>query len=109
MPPQVNTSVIAEVVDTTAPSAVKPVEYDADEYAGEIAEAEKEFFFEQYIETGKVQQFDVKENSLDPMDVIGAFDEYIANKNLDIKGSEKIDSEAYFGGYRYCFYIQKGN
>ncbi|ETO82449.1 hypothetical protein F444_03407 [Phytophthora nicotianae P1976] len=31
MPPQVNTSVIAEVVDTTAPSAVKPVETNTQE------------------------------------------------------------------------------
>ncbi|ETO82444.1 hypothetical protein AM587_10000326 [Phytophthora nicotianae] len=102
-------SVVYENDHTSDSKELNNSEYDADEYAGEIAEAEKEFFFEQYIETGKVQQFDVKENSLDPMDVIGAFDEYIANKNLDIKGSEKIDSEAYFGGYRYCFYIQKGN
>ncbi|KAI9994330.1 hypothetical protein PInf_010936 [Phytophthora infestans] len=62
----------------------------------EIAEAENEFFFEQYIETGKVKQFDVNDIFLDPMDVIGAFNEYIASKNLDIKGSEMIDSNAYF-------------
>ncbi|ETM41095.1 hypothetical protein L914_13107, partial [Phytophthora nicotianae] len=82
---------------------------NSNDYTEDIAEADNEFFFEQYIETGKVQQFDVKENSLDPLDVIGAFNEYIASKNLDIKVSEMIDSNAYFGGYRYCFYIQKGN
>ncbi|GMF37986.1 unnamed protein product [Phytophthora lilii] len=116
---QPNTPAIAEVVHTPTPSVIKPVEVsntnfgiginNSNDYAEEIAEAEKEFFFEQYIETGKVKQFDVKENSLDPLDVIGAFNEYIACKNLDIKGSEMIDSYAYFGGYRYCFYIQKGN
>ncbi|KAI9991456.1 hypothetical protein PInf_019139 [Phytophthora infestans] len=112
MSPQPNTPAIAEVVHTPTPSVIKPVEVsnivvskvpELDESIiapviadKEIAEAENEFFFEQYIETGKVKQFDVKENSLDPMDVIGAFNEYIASKNLDIKGSEMIDSNAYF-------------
>ncbi|EEY62147.1 uncharacterized protein PITG_14041 [Phytophthora infestans T30-4] len=111
--PELDESIIAPVIaDSVVYNEDQSSESELNnlnDHTEEIAEAENEFFFEQYIETGKVKQFDVKENSLDPMDVIGAFNEYIASKNLDIKGSEMIDSNAYFGGYRYCFYIQKGN
>ncbi|GMF35748.1 unnamed protein product [Phytophthora lilii] len=70
---------------------------------------EDEFFFENYIEEGRAFQYDVKENSLDATAIIGAFDEYINGKGLDIADSEKTDRRAYLDGYRYCFYIQQGN
>ncbi|KAF4146574.1 hypothetical protein GN958_ATG04238, partial [Phytophthora infestans] len=107
--PELDESIIAPVIADSVGQSSKSELNNSNDYAVEIAEAENEFFFEQYIETGKVKQFDVNDIFLDPMDVIGAFNEYIASKNLDIKGSEMIDSNAYFGGYRYCFYIQKGN
>ncbi|ETI41107.1 hypothetical protein F443_13640 [Phytophthora nicotianae P1569] len=127
MSPQPNTPAIAEVVHTPTPSVIKPVEVsnidvskvqelDESILAPVIADSvkilQKRIMSSSSSSTskrGKVKQFDVKENSLDPLDVIGAFNEYIASKNLDIKVSEMIDSNAYFGGYRYCFYIQKGN
>ncbi|EEY53059.1 uncharacterized protein PITG_21943 [Phytophthora infestans T30-4] len=112
MSPQPNTPAIADAARTPAPLAIKPVEVSNIDVS-KVPELDESiiapFFFEQYIETGKVKQFDVNDTFLDPMDVIGAFNEYNASKNLDIKGSEMIDSNAYFGGYRYCFYIQKGN
>ncbi|EGZ06623.1 hypothetical protein PHYSODRAFT_306840 [Phytophthora sojae] len=70
---------------------------------------EDEFFFENYIEEGRAFQYDVKENLLDATAIIGAFDEYINGKGLDIADSEKTDRRAYLDGYRYCFYIQQGN
>ncbi|ETO69765.1 hypothetical protein F444_13701 [Phytophthora nicotianae P1976] len=127
MSPQPNTPAIAEVVHTPTPSVIKPVEVsnidvskvpelDESILAPVIADSvkilQKRIMSSSSSSTskrGKVKQFDVKENSLDPLDVIGAFNEYIASKNLDIKVLEMIDSNAYFGGYRYCFYIQKGN
>ncbi|GMF10107.1 unnamed protein product [Phytophthora lilii] len=52
---------------------------------------EDEFFFENYIEAGTSLQYDVKENSLDITAVIGAFDEYISSKGLDIADSAKTE------------------
>ncbi|GMF31703.1 unnamed protein product [Phytophthora lilii] len=86
--PELDESILAPVIaDSVVYKEDKSSESElnnSNDHREEIAEAENEFFFEQYIETGKVKQFDVKENSLDPMDVIGAFNEYIASKNLDI-------------------------
>ncbi|GMF16993.1 unnamed protein product [Phytophthora lilii] len=72
-------------------------------------EDEDEFFFEIYIEAGTSLQYDVKKNSLDVTAVIGAFDDYINSKGLDIADSAKTDRRAYFDGYRYCFYMQQGS
>ncbi|GMF14678.1 unnamed protein product [Phytophthora lilii] len=52
---------------------------------------EDEFFFENYIEAGTSLQYDVKEYSLNITAVIGAFDEYISSKGLDIADSAKTD------------------
>ncbi|ETK81174.1 hypothetical protein L915_13311, partial [Phytophthora nicotianae] len=86
MSPQPNTPAIAEVVHTPTPSVIKPVEVSN-------------------IDVSKVQELD--ESILAPViaDSVFFFEQYIETGQI----SEMIDSNAYFGGYRYCFYIQKGN
>ncbi|GMF43348.1 unnamed protein product [Phytophthora lilii] len=136
MPPQLSTPAIAEVVHTPEPSAIKPVEssnvkvseapnVDDSIVAPVIADSvvNKE---DQTLDSELNNSIDEDEiiptkidlapinytqhrNSLDVTAVIGAFDEYINSKGLDIADSAKTDRRAYFDGYRYCFCMQQGS